>query len=92
MLAYVHIEYSTYQFTEESKGGGRGGVIHPTRSLRYRKKRGPERVKHDLQNLFHELFKAFDMEIADVSVRTLIYLSRIAFYTIILIYKVPVFA
>ena len=29
MVAYVHIEYSTYQFSE----------------LRYRKKRGPERVK-----------------------------------------------
>ena len=25
MVAYVHIEYSTYQFSEESKGGG----IHP---------------------------------------------------------------
>ena len=33
MVAYVHIEYSTYQFSEESKGGGG------------RKKRGPERVK-----------------------------------------------
>ena len=22
MVAYVHIEYSTYQFSEESKGGG----------------------------------------------------------------------
>ena len=28
MVAYVHIEYSTYQFSEESKGGG-GGGIHP---------------------------------------------------------------
>ena len=26
MVAYVHIEYSTYQFSEESKGGG---GIHP---------------------------------------------------------------
>ena len=24
MVAYVHIEYSTYQFSEESKGGGSG--------------------------------------------------------------------
>ena len=24
MEAYVHIEYSTYQFSEESKGGGTG--------------------------------------------------------------------
>ena len=40
MEAYVHIEYSTYQISEESKGGGPGGP----RSLRYRKKRGPERV------------------------------------------------
>ena len=41
MVAYVHIQYSTYQFSEESKGGG----IHspPARSLRYRKKRGSER-------------------------------------------------
>ena len=28
MVAYVHIEYSTYQFSEESKGGG--GGIHPS--------------------------------------------------------------
>ena len=42
MVAYVHIEYSTYQFSEESKGGGdRTG---PPPSLRYRKKLGPERV------------------------------------------------
>ena len=34
MVAYVHKEHSTYQFSEESKGGGR-----------YRKKRGPESVK-----------------------------------------------
>ena len=43
MVAYVHIEYSTYQFSEESKGGG-GGESTPLRPLRYRKKRGPERV------------------------------------------------
>ena len=43
MVAYVHIEYSTYQFSEESKGEG-GGIHPPPRSLRYRKKRGPERV------------------------------------------------
>ena len=41
MVAYVHIEYSTYQFSEELK---RGGIHPPPRSLRYRKKRGPERV------------------------------------------------
>ena len=43
MVAYVHKEYSTYQFLEESKGGGWNPT--PPRSLRYRKKRGPERVK-----------------------------------------------
>ena len=37
LVAYVHIEYATYQFSEESKGG--------VESLRYRKKHGPERVK-----------------------------------------------
>ena len=42
MVAYVHIEYSTYQFSEESEGGGIHS--HP-RSLRYPKKRGPEGVK-----------------------------------------------
>ena len=44
MVAYVHIEYSTCQFSEESKGGG----IQPPhpRSLRYGKKRGPERVNY----------------------------------------------
>ena len=26
MVAYVHIEYSTYQFSEESKGGGPCGT------------------------------------------------------------------
>ena len=41
MVAYVHIEYSTHQFSEESKGGWNPP---PPRSLRYRKKRGPERV------------------------------------------------
>ena len=35
MVVYVHIEYPTYQFSEESKGMG----------MRYRKKRRPERVK-----------------------------------------------
>ena len=43
MVAYVHIEYSTYQFSDESVGEGDG--IHPPWSLRYRIKRGPERVK-----------------------------------------------
>ena len=28
MVAYLHIEYSTYQFSEESKGGG-GNPSHP---------------------------------------------------------------
>ena len=40
MVAYVHIEYSTYQFSKESK-------------LRYRKKRGPERVKQIWALLMH---------------------------------------
>ena len=39
MVAYVHIENSTYQFLEESMGGG-GWIPSPDR-----KKRGPERVK-----------------------------------------------
>ena len=39
----MHIEYSTYQFSEKSKGGEVEST--PPRSLRYRKKRGPERVK-----------------------------------------------
>ena len=43
MVVYVHIEYSTYQFSEELKGGG-GGIHPPPWSLWYRKKRGPERV------------------------------------------------
>ena len=29
MVAYVHIEYSTHQFSEESKGGGGGGNPPP---------------------------------------------------------------
>ena len=37
MVAYVDTEYSTYQFLEESKGGGGG--------IRYQEKRGPERVE-----------------------------------------------
>ena len=41
MVAYVNKEYSTYQFSEESKGGG----IHPPPVLAVPKKRGPERVK-----------------------------------------------
>ena len=48
MVAYVHIEYSTHQFSEESKGGGVESTP-PSRSLRYRKKRGPERVKGTVQ-------------------------------------------
>ena len=28
MVAYVHIEYSTYQFSEESKGGGVESIPH----------------------------------------------------------------
>ena len=44
----MHIEYSTYQFSEESKGGVVES-IPPPRFMRYRKKRGPERVKA----LFH---------------------------------------
>ena len=41
MVAYVHIEYSTYQFSEESKGRG---VDFTPLSLWYRKRRGPVRV------------------------------------------------
>ena len=40
MVAYVHIEY-TYKFSEESKGGW--NLTPPP--VRYRKKRGPQRVK-----------------------------------------------
>ena len=40
----MHIEYSTYPFSKESKGGG--STPHPpTWSLRHRKKRCPKRVK-----------------------------------------------
>ena len=53
MVAYVHIEYSTHQFSEESKGGG--GESIPLRSLRYRKKRGPERVK--IEKILLHFFK-----------------------------------
>ena len=45
MVAYVHIEYSTHQFSEESKEGWNPP---PPRSLRYRKKRGPGRVKEHM--------------------------------------------
>ena len=45
MVAYVNIEYSAYQFSEESKGGGVESIPPSLpRSLRYRKKRGPGRV------------------------------------------------
>ena len=40
----MHIEYSTYQFSEELKGGGLWNPT-PPRSLQYQKKHGPERVK-----------------------------------------------
>ena len=43
MVSYLRIEYSTYQFWEESKGGGLESTPPPW-SLRYRKKRGTERV------------------------------------------------
>ena len=52
MVAYVHIEYSTYQFYEESKGDW-----NPT-PPRYRKKRGPGRVKSSPND------KAFFLNIA----------------------------
>ena len=46
MVAYVHKEYSTYQFSEDSKGGMESTPPPPPPwTLRYRKKRGPERVK-----------------------------------------------
>ena len=45
MVAYVHIEYSIYQFSEETKGGW-NQPPPPSRSLRYWKKCGPERVKY----------------------------------------------
>ena len=50
MVAYVHIEYPAYQFSEESKGGWNPP---PPRSLRYRKKRGPERVKINKRNYIY---------------------------------------
>ena len=37
------VEYSTYQFSEESKG--RGSRIHPPGPYGTEKKRGPEMVK-----------------------------------------------
>ena len=41
----MHIEYSAYQFLEESKGG-RGGIHPPPPGpCVSEKKRGPERVK-----------------------------------------------
>ena len=49
------IEYSTSQFSEESKEGG-GAEIHPPRSLRYRKKRGPQRVKCSILMILQESF------------------------------------
>ena len=45
MVAYVHIEYSTYQFSEESKGWN---PPPPPRFLRYRNKCGHERVKNHI--------------------------------------------
>ena len=46
MVAYVRIEYSTYQFSEESKGG-RGMESIPPGPCGTEKKRGPERVKKE---------------------------------------------
>ena len=43
MVAYVHVEYSTCQLSEKSRGGGAEST--PPWSLRYRKRRGPERGK-----------------------------------------------
>ena len=48
MVVYVHIQYSTYQFSEESKGGGWNPTL--PRFLRYRTKHGPERVKNKNRN------------------------------------------
>ena len=56
MVAYVHIEYATHQFSEELKGGVES--TPPPRSLRYRKKRGPERVKMSLCPIFKNLIFA----------------------------------
>ena len=49
MVAYVHIEYSTYQFSEESKGGG----IHlpPPGPCGTENKRGPKRLKKESQQI-----------------------------------------
>ena len=44
IVAYVHMEYSTYQFPEESKGGGIPPPPPPV-PCGTEKKRGPERVK-----------------------------------------------
>ena len=55
VVAYVHKEYFTYQFSGESKGRGGGGILHPhSRSFRYQKQRGPEREK--LWIVFLDLF------------------------------------
>ena len=58
MVAYVHIEYSTYQFSEESKGG----MESTPPPLMYRKKRGPERVKEKkpFVETFRRLLKSSD--------------------------------
>ena len=42
MVAYVHIKYSTYQFSEESQGGGMEST--PPRPCSTEKKRGAEKV------------------------------------------------
>ena len=43
MVAHMHIEYSTCQFFRRMEGGD--GIHPPPWSLRYQKKRCPERVK-----------------------------------------------
>ena len=58
MVAYVHIEYSTYQLSEESKGRGMESNPPPLRSLRYPKKRGTEKVKG--VRLDREQYSKFD--------------------------------
>ena len=46
IVAYAYIEYSTYQFSEKSKGGGvESKHPLPTPVLAVLKKRGPERIK-----------------------------------------------
>ena len=50
LAAYVHKEYSTYQFSEESKGGWN----------RYRKKSGPERVKINSHLEFNQDVQCYD--------------------------------